>query len=128
MHFAVFASDLEAQLPAAVSTKASEALHFDVEQQISAFPSNLTLCAASKYQELDNKGTSLWNLCTRLRREYDSENSHDMPVILLMARIFAFLLLDGANQCGKSEASNAVRLMKTGIKAAKNCLGRTSHS
>lgn len=41
-----------------------------------------------------------------------------------MARVFAFLLLDCAHESGKSVASTPVRLMKVGIKAAKNCIGR----
>ena len=79
---------------------------------------------ASKCQEIDNTGTSLWNICTRLRREYDLDKPQDVPTILLMARVFAFLLLGCAHESGKSEASNAVRVMKIGIKAAKNCIGR----
>lgn len=51
-----------------------------------------------------------------------------MPIVLLMARVFAFLLLDCALEHGKSTATNLVRLMKIGIKAAKNCIGIPSWS
>jgi hypothetical protein len=79
--------------------------------------------AASRYEEFDRIGTIIWNLCTRLRRDFNSDNPIGVPLILLLARVFSFLLLDGAHDGGKSATGNLARLMKIGIKAGKSCIG-----
>ena len=83
----------------------------------------MILSTGPKGEEIDGKGTTLWNLCTRLRRNYDLDNPQDVPLVLLMARVFAFLLLDCALENGDNTTANLVRLMKVGMKAAKNCIG-----
>lgn len=117
------ALDLKAQLPTAVSSPVQGALFNDVQKYVLAFPNNLAQSTVSKFEEIDSNGTALWNLCTRLRRNYDSDNQQDVPIILFMARVFAFLLLDCALEGGMSTTANTLRLMKIGIKAAKNCIG-----
>ncbi|KAE8452848.1 hypothetical protein EG329_013120 [Mollisiaceae sp. DMI_Dod_QoI] len=119
-----FASELEAQLSKAASSRTAEILLKETEKNIATFPDNLNASAASKCEEIDHCGTTIWNLCTRLRREYDTDNPHDVPLILLLARVFAFLLLDCAHRCGKAIAGNIPRLMKIGLKAGKTCLDR----
>lgn len=119
-----FAADLETQLPAAASSRTLGTLLDETEKQISTFPSALGSAAASKCEEIDSAGTTLWNLCTRLRRDYDLETPKDGPFILVTARVFAFLLLHYAQENGKATTGNVLRLMKIGIKAAKACLGR----
>ena len=74
-------------------------------------------------EDLDIRGTSLWNLCTRLRRSIDSHALDTTSEVLLNARTFAFLLLDLAYMGGRNAAGNLTRLMRIGLKAAKNCLG-----
>jgi hypothetical protein len=68
----------------------------------------------------------LWNLCTRLRRNYDLDKPQEVPIILLVTRVFAFLLLDCALESGKGGTDSLLRVMKVGIKAAKNCIGGLS--
>lgn len=118
--FAAFAEQLIAGLAAATSVESPGSLFTELQSQLAHYPSKLG--AASKAEEFDRTGTALWNLCTRLRR--DTEDPLKVPVVLLMARVFAFLLLDVAHENGKSTTLNLVRLMKIGLKASKNCLSR----
>jgi hypothetical protein len=118
-----FAADLEGKLPAAAASRPSETLLKDIENQLSHFPNKFGAIAASKCEEVDRIGTAIWNLCTRLRRDVESDNPKDVPVILLLARVFSFLLLDGAYDGGRNAPGNLARLMKIGIKAGKSCLG-----
>ena len=46
-----------------------------------------------------------------------------MPIVLLLARVYAFLMLDCAHVAGKSTGGNLARTMKIGLKAGKNCDG-----
>lgn len=120
-----FAAVLESQLPAAASSRAPGALHEEVEKHISIFPnfSSLGTAAAAKFEEIDSVGTTLWNLCTRLLRDHEPDDSKYRPDILLNTRVFAFLLLNCAHESGKGTSGNLLRLMKIGIKAAKSSLG-----
>ncbi|TVY81885.1 Sporulation-specific protein [Lachnellula suecica] len=117
-----FAAELEAQLPTAASSRTPGTLLEETEKHVSTFPGNIGAAAASKCEEIDSAGTTLWNLCTRLRR--DHEAPQDSPVILVAVRVFAFLLLNSAHEAGKGTTENLLRLMKTGIKAAKSSLER----
>lgn len=110
------------QLPQAL-TGSPGPLSERIQKHISTFPGVST---ASKCEEIDAKATVLWNICTRLRRNYDLDKPHDVPPILLLARVFAFLLLDCALENGKGGVANLTRVMKVGIKAAKNCIGESS--
>lgn len=106
----------------AVSSLSHGALFNELQNYVLEFPGNLVTSAASKCEEIDGIGTTLWNLCTRLRRRYESDSPQETPSILLVARVFAFQLLDGALETGKGTTANTLRLMKIGIKAAKNCI------
>lgn len=119
----MFAIDLQAQLTATTIARIPETLLKEIENQISNFPNKFGAIAASKYEEVDQVGTTIWNLCTRLRRDFESDNPKDIPIVLLLTRVFSFLLLDGAYDCGKNAPGNLARLMKIGIKAGKNCIG-----
>jgi hypothetical protein len=121
--YAAFAADLEAQLPASTTARTPGTLLTEIENQISNFPNKFGAVAASKYEEVDQIGATIWNLCTRLRRDFESDNPKDIPIILLLARVFSFLLLDGAYDGGRNAPGNLARLMKIGIKAGKNCIG-----
>ncbi len=118
-----FASTLETRLPTA-ATSQNPALLAELEEHISALPGEFYARVANKYEELDRVGTVIWNLCTRLRRDFDSDDPQEVPLILLLARVYAFLLLNGAHESGKGTDGNLARLMKIGIKAAKSCLGK----
>ncbi|KAF8863587.1 SPO22-domain-containing protein [Acephala macrosclerotiorum] len=119
-----FASDLEAQLPAAAASKTATTLLHETEKNLAAFPETINATAASKCEEFDRCGTTIWNLCTRLRRDYDTGKPEDVPLILLLARVYAFLLLDCAHQSGNAVPGNLPRLMRIGLKAARSGLDR----
>ena len=44
--------------------------------------------------------------------------------VLLVARVFAFLLVDAANVKAAPTRTSVGRLMKTALKAGKACIGR----
>ncbi|CAL3972847.1 unnamed protein product [Diplocarpon coronariae] len=117
-----FIADLEARLPAAAASGASTATTQELEKNISSFPENLSVMTASRCEDLDRSGIAIWNLCTRLRREYDTDKPQDVPIVLLLARVYAFLVINYAHVGGRSAAGNLARIMKTGIKAGKSCL------
>ncbi|KAM3081866.1 Transcription factor [Clarireedia jacksonii] len=90
-------------------------------------------------EEIDEVGTRLWNLGTRVRRvvlgggdekgDSSGVEKKEMRKILLMVRVYAFLMLDFAGggagkmgSMGKKSRENLLRLMKAGIKTGKNCL------
>ena len=118
-----FAADLESQLPTAAASRTSGTLCEETTNQISSFPSKFGALAAPKCEEVDRIGTTIWNLCTRLRRDVETDNPKDVPIILLLARVFSFLLLDGAYDGGRNAPGNLARLVKIGIKAGKSCIG-----
>jgi hypothetical protein len=118
-----FAADIQQQISAAATSRSPGSLVHEIEQAILTFPSNLGTAAASKCEEIDNTATVLWNLCTRLRRDNESETPQDSPAVLDIARVFAFLLLCCAHGHGKPTRSNICRLMKIGFKAAKGSIG-----
>ncbi|RFU28018.1 hypothetical protein B7463_g8334, partial [Scytalidium lignicola] len=115
-----FATELQTQLPKVITSNIYEALFREIENQIQTFPNKLRPASLSICEELDRHGTALWNLCTRLRRDEKFINHKDVPIMLTLVRVFSFLLLDIAQDLEK--ATSIVRLMKVGIKAAKNCL------
>lgn len=120
----MFAANLEAQLSTTPSLPTQGALLNELQNHVLTFPEHIGKSIGSRCEEIDANGTSLWNLCTRLRRAVESDNPRDTPIILLVARVFAFQLLDAALEAGKSTTANVLRLMKIGIKAAKDCLGQ----
>ena len=118
-----FAADLESQLPTAAASRQSGTLSEETTNQISSFPSKFGAIATPKCEEVDRIGTTIWNLCTRLRRDVETDNPKEIPIILLLARVFSFLLIDGAYDGGRNAPGNLARLMKIGIKAGKSCIG-----
>ncbi|KAK6602521.1 hypothetical protein H4I95_06458 [Botrytis cinerea] len=127
----------------------------ELENVIATFPTKLSASARDKAQELDEKATGIWNVATRLKRSLPGENDdeggdggsktwdkrNELRDVLVMVRIFAFLVLDCANECGNSAAhlqadngrgeekekgeksrGNLLRLMKVGIKTGRDCL------
>lgn len=122
----------------------------DIQNHILTFPTtthtttHLPPSSSPSCEEIDARGTALWNLCTRLRRRYELESSNNVnankndnddgnknkkrdetpPLILLLTRVFAFLLLDLALEKGRGDRMGGlVRVMRVGIKAARNCVG-----
>ncbi len=56
----------------------------------------------------------------RQRDETATKSPHD---VLLVARVFAFILLDIANAKYDGKPDKVVRLLKVALKAAKCCIG-----
>ncbi|KAI9697243.1 MAG: hypothetical protein M1836_004807 [Candelina mexicana] len=111
-------------------------LHIDLKKHIHDFPANISVTAASRYEELDARGTALWNLTTRLKRSTEIDEEFQD---LCHVRVFAFLLLDCGQQTSRGTVSSirfffalislslnrsldCIRLQKVALKAAKYCL------
>ncbi|ESZ92874.1 hypothetical protein SBOR_6737 [Sclerotinia borealis F-4128] len=129
----------------------------ELKNNIATFPTKLSASARNKAQELDEKAANIWNLGSRLKRSLPGENDeeggdeaaiyykawekrNELRSVLVMVRMFAFLVLDCANECGnaggylhlgsgkdkdneKGEKArgNMLRLMKVGIKTVRDC-------
>lgn len=111
------------RLSGSTGTNVHPTFILELEQQVLNFPSNLASAAVSKYEDLDSNGTELWNACTRFRRSNGSADSEAAQNMVLLARVFAFLLIDCAGNNDNGRNINVVRLMKVALKAAKNCIG-----
>jgi hypothetical protein len=119
-----FATEVEALLSEPTGPRISASLVDKLENHIQTFPANVGSAASAKYEDLDRSGTTLWNLCTRLKRS-DEPNNQQKPLVLAMTRLYAFLMLDSGQNSGKGNFTNGVRVMKVALKTAKNCLGAT---
>ncbi|KAF2233241.1 SPO22-domain-containing protein [Viridothelium virens] len=73
----------------------------------------------AKSTELDSRGTKIWNLSTRLRRDDNSDEIRKLSVFL---RVFAVLMVDAAQQSSPNTPQNSIRLLKVSLKAARTCL------
>ncbi|KAJ9649388.1 sporulation-specific protein 22 [Coniosporium tulheliwenetii] len=85
----------------------------ELQSHINALP-----LTASKREELDAKGTELWNLSTRLKRDSDTT----VPALLCALRVFSFLLLVSGQRGHGGTAQDCVRLLKVALKASKFCI------
>ncbi|KAL5459232.1 hypothetical protein PMIN06_002899 [Paraphaeosphaeria minitans] len=118
-----FASTLAGRLDNSHDRKLAE----DLQAQIRSLPLPATSALIAKQDELENFGTELWNISTRLRRDLShkmtgesSRKNHEAGLL----RVFSFLLLDSAgSQAVKGrERRNCIRLMKVALKAARWCI------
>lgn len=87
--------------------------------------------------EADGCATRLWNLCTRLRREFgsggddggDAEGNGRLGRLLLCGRVLGFYLLVvvrvGSGRAGRRREV-VVHLVKLGLKVARDCVGEFS--
>ncbi|TGO66305.1 hypothetical protein BOTNAR_0064g00120 [Botryotinia narcissicola] len=164
--YGVFAQKLENDLNSLETSLGRDVFNFtfttvdrngtfkELKKSIATFPTKLSSSAKDKAQELDEKATAIWNIATRLKRSLPAENDVDedggsktwdkrneLRAVLIMVRMFAFLVLDCANECGNSVAhiqagtggdegkeireksrGNLLRLMRVGIKTGRDCL------
>lgn len=72
--------------------------------------------------EVDQQGTRLWNICTRLRRECDPTNKR-LKRLYLYGRVLAFHLLVVANPRETRKAQDLIYVVKLALKAARDCVG-----
>ncbi|KAI9792395.1 MAG: hypothetical protein M1816_002279 [Peltula sp. TS41687] len=91
----------------------------DLQRHIDGIPNSKSALGESSYEQFDSHGTALWNLSTRLKRD---EGSPIDEKIICLVRVFAFLLLDYAQQTTQGTAKNSVRLLKVALKTARSCL------
>ncbi|RKF63583.1 Sporulation-specific protein 22 [Erysiphe neolycopersici] len=115
-----FSSDFESNLPTTFNSENSSSFAENLRNYLNTFPNKFS--SSTYYEEIERRGIAIWNLCIRLRREIDSESSNDAHEILLLARVFAFFLLDCAHQCSKVTSKNLPRLMRAGVKTCKSCM------
>ncbi|KAK3320643.1 meiosis protein SPO22/ZIP4 like-domain-containing protein [Cercophora scortea] len=76
--------------------------------------------------EIDGMGTQLWNLCTRLRREFDPAEKR-LRRLVLHGRVLAFHLLVIAKQKDSGKAPDLIRMLKLALKAARDCIDSSEH-
>ena len=117
---------LEAFLTPTSASSLPAGLIDNLVKKIETFPRG-TEHAVSKYaQELDQLGTALWNQCTRLRRKFQVSDLSPKATLMniLLARIYALLLLDSAQPSAQATFANVLRLLKLALKVVKNCIGR----
>ena len=116
-----FAGEIIVSLSSPTAPQITDSFIDKFEKNIQNFPSNIGTTAVVKYGELDRRGTTLWNLCTRLKRNSSIDNQTTLAI--LMARVYALKMLHCAQSSGKGGSMNGVRVMKVALKSAKNCLG-----
>ncbi|KAI9820657.1 MAG: hypothetical protein M1827_005026 [Pycnora praestabilis] len=116
-----FARNLQNRLELDIS---SAILATEVRQYINDFPGRLGMYATSRYDDLDLCGTALWNLSIRLKRNNGSDAEKET---LLCVRVFAFMLLDCAQQSSRGSTLNCIRLLKVALKTAKHTLERRNN-
>ncbi|POS85724.1 hypothetical protein EPUL_000909 [Erysiphe pulchra] len=112
-----YSSGFESNLSTTFNSKNSSTLAKNLKNYLNAFPNKFS--SSIYHEEIERRGIALWNLCIRLRRENDSESSNDAHGILLLARVFAFFLLDCAHQCSKATSKSLPRLIRAGVKTEK---------
>lgn len=75
-------------------------------------------------EDLDQEGTNLWNLCTRLKRELAGAGSQASVLRVIMAcRVLAYQMLHLCQWSSKASADITCHLMRIALKAAKVCTG-----
>ncbi|KAI8316407.1 Transcriptional regulator [Colletotrichum sp. SAR11_59] len=131
---APFADNLLKRLPEARDPPAIDTLHDELMKKLNNTHGFLNLPrgkSRSQRNELDRKGTELWNLCMRLRRDEMPGEPPTRKKLLLRARVFAFLMIDIARFWKVAEdarpedwmpLANVVHLMRLALKTGKMCL------
>lgn len=71
--------------------------------------------------EIDQQGTRLWNICTRLRRDGEPTNKR-LKRLYLYGRVLAFHLFVVANPREKRKAQDLIYVVKLALKAARDCV------
>ncbi|KAI8218718.1 hypothetical protein K4K54_010127 [Colletotrichum sp. SAR 10_86] len=131
---APFADNLLKRLPEARDPPAIDTLHEELMKKLNnthGFPNLPRGKSRSQRNELDRKGTELWNLCMRLRRDEMPGEPPTRKKLLLRARVFAFLMIDIARFWKVAEdarpedwmpLADVVHLMRLALKAGRMCL------
>ncbi|KAI8296835.1 Transcriptional regulator [Colletotrichum sp. SAR 10_98] len=129
-----FADNLLKRLPEARDPPAIDTLHEELMKKLNnthGFPNLPRGKSRSQRNELDRKGTELWNLCMRLRRDEIPGEPPTRKRLLLRSRVFAFFMIDIARFWKVAEdarpedwmpLADVVHLMRLALKAGRMCL------
>ncbi|WQF82317.1 Putative meiosis specific protein Spo22/ZIP4/TEX11 [Colletotrichum destructivum] len=124
--FAIFSQTLLKHLRSANDPPAIDSLLAELKPQLEAIANFHTISRAKSHRAgLDRKGTELWNLCTRLRREDVDGVPPARRKLLLQSRIFAFFMIAIARHGSTGAAlqvADVVHLTRLMLKAGKMCL------
>ncbi|PKS07050.1 hypothetical protein jhhlp_005647 [Lomentospora prolificans] len=129
-------SDLRDRLPNSDDTESIETLLDDVKVYLrTAKTLGLKTQAETRPRahELEEKGISLWNLCTRLRRNIDTDEdisadfTNMKKLLYLWCRVFSFFLIDIARRARGGEkrsslVADLLYLLRLALKAARSCI------
>ncbi|KAK1544778.1 hypothetical protein CPAR01_02280 [Colletotrichum paranaense] len=135
--FATFSQALSTRLPSANDTLSIDALLVELNPQLETIIRfSVSPRTKSQRAELDRRGTELWNLCTRQRRE-NADGTAAAPAarkkLLLRSRTYAFFMISiarGVPSGAEPQLADVIHVMKLALKAGKTCLdeGGTSSS
>ncbi|KAF4776472.1 hypothetical protein HER10_EVM0006458 [Colletotrichum scovillei] len=135
--FATFSQALSTRLPSANDTLSIDALLAELNPKLETIIRfSGSPRAKSQRVELDKRGTELWNLCTRQRRD-NVGGAAAAPAarkkLLLRSRTYAFFMISvarGVSGGAEPQLADVVHVMKLALKAGKTCLddGSTSSS
>ncbi|KAJ0162227.1 hypothetical protein CTA2_4896 [Colletotrichum tanaceti] len=124
--FAIFSQTLLKHLRSASDPPAIDSLLAELKPQLEAIANFHTVSKAKSHRAgLDRKGTELWNLCTRLRREDVPGVPPARRKLLLQSRIFAFFMITVARNYSpgaKPQIADLVHLTRLMLKAGKMCI------
>ncbi|KAI3556409.1 hypothetical protein CABS01_03819 [Colletotrichum abscissum] len=133
--FATFSQALSTRLPSANDTLSIDALLVELNPQLETIIRfSGSPRAKSQRAELDKKGTELWNLCTRQRRD-NVDGTAAAPAarkkLLLRSRTYAFFMISiarGVPSGAEPQLADVVHVMKLALKAGKTCLDEAGAS
>ncbi|GKT56458.1 transcriptional regulator [Colletotrichum tofieldiae] len=124
--FIAFSQTLLRRLPSANDPLAIDSLLAELEPQLEMIIKFHTASRAkSQRGQLDKKGTELWNICTRLRRDDVAGVPPTRKTLLLQSRAYAFLMITVARDAApgaKLQMADAVHLMRLMLKAGRMCI------
>ncbi|GKT87624.1 hypothetical protein Ct61P_05474 [Colletotrichum tofieldiae] len=125
--FIAFSQTLLRRLPSANDPLAIDPLLAELEPQLEMIIKFHTASRAKPQRgQLDKKGTELWNICTRLRRDDVAGVPPTRKKLLLQSRAYAFLMITVARDAApgaKLQMADVVHLMRLMLKAGRMCIG-----
>ncbi|KAK8038870.1 hypothetical protein PG993_007281 [Apiospora rasikravindrae] len=72
--------------------------------------------------QLEDSGATLWNLCTRKKRQEGEGTSSGYCKVLLLARIYAFLLLALPDMKAEEQPNTIIRKFRLAVKTGRSCI------
>ncbi|CCF34294.1 hypothetical protein CH063_06320, partial [Colletotrichum higginsianum] len=124
--FAILSQTLLKHLRSASDPPAIDSLLAELKPQLQAIANFTTISRAKSHRAgLDRKGTELWNLCTRLRREDVDGVPPARRKLLLQSRVFSFFMIAVARNSSpgaKPQIADVVHLTRLMLKAGKMCI------